>query len=538
MKNPEASARISNALPSARDVLAGFLVSLVALPLCIGISVASGFPPVAGLITAIVGSLVVSFFGATALAIKGPAAGLIAVAWGAVMELGAGHATDGYRYALACVMVSGAFQIVLGIAKAGNWADFVPPSVVRGMLVSIGLIVMLRQIFPMLGVFPNVSGFWQLLFDLPKAFLNMHPIAGVIGLITLGFLFFSSRFKSRLFLFLPPPLLALTGAGIAAGMAHLDNPGEGSFLELSYTTGPQFFVDVPSQFRQALVFPDFSKVFEPVSLKFILLFSLIGSLETLVSARAVDSLDPRHRTSRLNRELLGVGTGNMLAGALGGLPMISEIVRSSVNISSGARTWWSNVFHGIFLLAYLTLLSPFIRKIPLSALGALLVYAGFHLAHPQKIRQSLEIGPEQVLVMGATVLLTLSVDLLAGLAGGVTAKLIFLLARGLQLRHIFKPRVLIKILDDHTHKVEICSALVFSNFLSFKKMLLQLPGQKSLVLDFHACTLIDHSTLKNLWDFKSRYEENGGRCVFLNLEEMTSHCSHPLSMKFKKKYSS
>lgn len=538
MKNPKASARISKALPSARDVLAGFLVSLVALPLCIGISVASGFPPVAGLITAIVGSLVVSFFGATALAIKGPAAGLIAVAWGAVMELGAGHATDGYRYALACVMVSGAFQIVLGVAKAGSWADFVPPSVVRGMLVSIGLIVMLRQIFPMLGVFPNASGFWQLLFDLPKAFLNMHPIAGVIGLITLGFLFFSSWFKSRLFLFLPPPLLALTGAGIAARMAHLDNPGEGSFLEISYPTGPQFFVDVPSQFRQALVFPDFSKVFDPVSLKFIVLFSLIGSLETLVSARAVDSLDPRHRTSRLNRELLGVGTGNMLAGALGGLPMISEIVRSSVNISSGARTWWSNVFHGIFLLAYLTLLSPFIRKIPLSALGALLVYAGFHLAHPQKIRQSLEIGPEQVLVMGATVLLTLSVDLLAGLAGGVTAKLIFLLARGLQLRHIFKPRVLLKILDDHTHKVEICSALVFSNFLSFKKMLLQLPGQKSLVLDFRACTLIDHSTLKNLSDFKSRYEENGGRCVFLNLEEMTSHSSHPLSMRFKEKYSS
>lgn len=193
-----------------RDLLAGFSVSLLALPLCIGISSASGFPPVAGLFTAIIGGVLVSFISGAHLTIKGPAAGLIVIALGAVTELGNGQPSEGYRYALACIVAAGAIQIILGLLRAGIMADFFPNSVVNGMLSAIGLLIATRQLFPMLGYQPKNSDFLSLLTEIPTAILKMHPVAGGIGLFSMVVLIAYPRIFSRLSRKLPGPLYQLT----------------------------------------------------------------------------------------------------------------------------------------------------------------------------------------------------------------------------------------------------------------------------------------------------------------------------------------
>lgn len=516
------------------DLPAGFTVSLLALPLCIGISAASGFPPVAGLFTAIIGGIVVSFISGAHLTIKGPAAGLIVIALGAVTELGNGQPAEGYRYALACIVVAGVLQVAMGFARAGVLADLFPVSVVNGMLSAIGLIIVVRQFFPMTGYQAQAKDFGALVAEIPSALKHLHPLAGGIGLFTLVFLFAYPLAGARLNKKIPGPLLAMVLASVLAYVTKLDRPD--SYLKSSWniTTGPAFMVQVPSHPGEALAWPDFSRLWELVSIKFIILFALIGTLETLVSAKAVEKMDPWRRHAPLNRDLTGVGVGNIMAGLVGGLPMITEIVRSSANINSGARTWWSNVFHGMFLLGFLTVFPHLIQRVPMSALGALLVYTGFHLAKPAKFIKAAKVGFEQILVLLTTVVLTVFVDLLVGLLGGTMMKYLFLLMRGLHPRNTFRAAFhLSKDQDREITFFKVSSALVFCNFTSLKRKLNALPVSESVVIDFSECPLIDHSALNQLEELKRLRQELGGSLECRGLQEMKSHSRHPMALRYR-----
>ncbi len=519
------------------DLSAGFFVFLIALPLCLGISMASGFPPVAGLFTAIIGGLIVSFFGGSQLTIKGPAAGLIVIALGAVEELGRGNAFAGYQLALATIVAAGVLQIVFGLLRSGILSDFFPSAAVHGMLAAIGIIIAAKQLHTLVGVKPEGKETLELLAEIPKSIGLLNPEIAIIGLVSLLILFAFPLIKHPWFKKVPAPLVVIL---VAIPLGHLfDLEHEHKYLFLDnqlYTIGPRFLVTLPDNLLAAVTFPDFSQLFTGTSIKYIIMFALVGSLESLLSTKAIDSLDPWKRKANMNRDLVGVGVGNTLAGLIGGLPMISEIVRSSANINYGGRTWWSNFFHGLLLLVFVVFFPMLIHQIPLSALAAMLIFTGYRLASPKEFYKTYKIGKEQLLIFVITVATTLATDLLVGIAVGILTKLIVHLANGLPIRYMFKPLFSVNQREETGEFiVDVFHSAVFSNYIKLKKSLDALPRKAHIIVDFTNANLIDHTVMENLHHYKHDYEHNGGSFALVGLENHKSLSKHELSVRKKLK---
>lgn len=518
------------------DMLSGFLVFLIALPLCLGISMASGFPPVAGIFTAIIGGMLVSFFGGSNLTIKGPAAGLIVIALGAVQDLGNGDPLLGYKLALAVIVVAGIIQIIFGLIKSGALADFFPSAAVHGMLAAIGIIIASKQFFTLIGVKPDAKEPLHLLLEIPSGFGKMNPEIAIIGIASLLILFGLPLIKNKYVKMIPAPLVVILVAIPLGKIFDLEHEHKYLFLDHhEYSIGPKFLVTLPDNLFSAITFPDFSQIFSLVSVKYIIMFALVGSLESLLSTKAIDTLDPYKRKSNMNRDLLGVGVGNTLAGLIGGLPMISEIVRSSANINNGAKTWWSNVFHGSFLLIFVSFFPNLIHQIPLAALAAMLIYTGYRLASPKEFYKTYKIGKEQLLIFLVTIGVTVSTDLLVGIAAGIITKFIVHFANGLPVKYMFKPMFTVTIRNENEYIVDVFHSAVFSNYLKLKKSLDSLPRGKSICIDFSNSNLIDHTVMENLHQYKLDYENEGGNFSLNGLENHLSFSKHDLAARKQKK---
>ncbi|MCC5936146.1 MAG: SulP family inorganic anion transporter [Lunatimonas sp.] len=513
------------------DLTSGFLVFLIALPLCLGISMASGFPPVAGIFTAIIGGLMVTFLGGSQLTIKGPAAGLIIIALGAVNELGQGDAMLGYRLTLAIIVVAGVLQVIFGWVKSGVLADFFPSAAVHGMLAAIGIIIIAKQLFTMIGVKPEANETLELFAELPHAFKEINPDIAIIGGISLLIMFLFPLFQNKFLKMLPAPLIVILVA-IPLGI-YFDLEHEHKYLFLDgheYTIGPKFLVTLPENLLSAITFPYFSQVFSMVSLKYIIMFALVGSLESLLSSKAIDGLDPYKRKSNMNKDLVGVGIGNTLAGMIGGLPMISEIVRSSANINNGGKTAWSNFFHGAFLLVFVAFFPLLIHQIPLAALAAMLVYTGFKLAAPKEFYHTYKVGSEQLVIFLVTIIFTLATDLLIGIAVGILTKIIIHMSNGLPLKYLFKPLFTVTTnQDENEYTVDVFHSAVFSNYIMLKKSLDALPRRKSIRIDFSNANLVDHTVLENLHHYQHDYEHEGGQFQLCGMSHLKKNSDHPLA---------
>jgi MFS superfamily sulfate permease-like transporter len=519
------------------DALSGFLVFLIALPLCLAISKASGFPPVSGILTAIIGGLVVTFFGGSELTIKGPAAGLIVIAVGAVDELGRGDALRGYHLTLAVVVVAGIIQIIFGLLRTGLLSDFFPAAAVRGMMASIGITVIIKQLFVLVGVKPEAKETLRLIGEIPHVFTSYNPDILVIGVVSLTLLFGIPLISNTYIQKIPVPLAVLLVAiplGRYFGLGHAH-----SYLFLNhhpYQLGPDFLVKLPGQLIDAITFPDFSQVFSGTSIKYIAMFALVGSLESLLSTKAIDMMDPSRRKSNMNRDLLGVGVGNTLAGLVGGLPMISEIVRSSANVNNGAQTRWANFFHGLFLLLFVAFAARLLSQIPLAALAAMLIYTGFRLAAPKEFVHIFRIGGEQLVIFLVTIFVSLGTDLLLGIGAGILTKLIIHLFRGLPLRSIFNASVEIEAAEDGSYQhVTVHDAAVFSNFISLKNRLEALPIGQHIVIDLSQTQLVDHTVLENLTRFQQDYAAAGGYAELVGLEGHTPVSAYPTAARVRTK---
>lgn len=350
-------------------------------------------------------------FSGSVLSIKGPAAGLIAIALGAVHDLGQGDALLGYRLTLAIIVVSGVLQIVLGLVKAGSLADFFPSTVVYGMLAAIGIIIISKQIHVLLGVkvasLTPVDSFALL----PNSLLNMNPAVAFIGGISLAILFIKPYFSHPYFRIIPAQLIVLIVAIPLGMLMQLHSGQEYTLLGISYLRDPQvLLVDLPDSFFPSQFLPDFSSITSAVSIKYLVLFTLIGSIESLLTAKAVDSLDPYKRHAQMNNDLVAVGIGNTLAGLLGGLPMISEVARSSNNVQNGARTRWANFFHGLFLFLFVIVAAGLIEMIPNAALAAMLIFTGYNLAAPKEFINTFKIGADQLIIFVVTEVATLEAN--------------------------------------------------------------------------------------------------------------------------------
>lgn len=499
------------------DAISGFLVFLIALPLCLGISMASGFPPFAGVLTAVIGGLVVSPLMGAPLTIKGPAAGLIVIAVGSIEELGRGDPAHGYRLALAVVVVSGVIQIAFGLLRAGKVGDFFPAAAVHGMLAAIGIIIAAKQLHVVLGVTPVSKGSLALIAEIPRSVAHAERHVAIIGLVSLALLFGWPLLGGRWAKRVPAPLVVLL---VSMPMAYAMN------------VGPGYLVKVPDSFASIIAFPDFSQIASFVALKYVVLYAMIGSVESLLSAKAVDTLDPWRRTSDLDRDLVATGIGNTLAGLLGGLPMISEIVRSSANVQNGGRTRWANFVHGACLLGLVALAPQLVHRIPLAALAAMLVYTGFRLASPAEFKKTLAVGFEQLAVFVTTIVTTLATDLLVGIAAGVLLKLVLHMARGVPPGALFKA-ILHLHEEDGLVLVRVSNAAVFSNYLGLKARLALIPADRRVVLDLANTKLVDHTVMGHLEREAALRSQAGGSFEVRGLERHRPASAHPHAARLR-----
>ena len=545
MSNPVSLAVPKTGIPGLienwrSDLLSGFLVFLIALPLCLGIAMASGFPPMAGIITAIIGGLVVSRLSGSFVTINGPAAGLIVVIVDAVQSLGEGDAMAGYRFTLAAIVFASVLQVLLGVFKAGKLSAFFPSSVVHGMLAAIGIIIMAKQIHTLLGVKPAAKSLFGIIGEIPHSIVELNPEVAFIGLSGLVLLIIWSFIKNPTLKMVPAPLLVvLLGLGLERvfDLDHVHNylflPDNPILPHHEFTVGPAFLVSVPEHFMSGFYFPDFSKVPTLEFWEAVITIWLVGSLESLLSASAVDKLDVYKRNSNLNRDLTAIGIGNFISGMIGGLPMIAEIVRSSANVNNGAKTGWANFFHGAFLLVFVAFFPMLIHEIPLACLAALLVFTGFRLASPKEFAKTMAVGLDNFILFVVTIIGILATDLLVGVLIGIAVKLLMHIARGVKLGNLFSMAYHIKQTDDNSYHIAISGAAVFSNFITLKSMLAELPEKKAVFFDLSEANLIDHTVMEFIHDFSNEYTHSGGTCTIDGLDDHKPYSDHPLAARKK-----
>ena len=513
------------------DVMSGFVLFLIALPLCLGIAIASGVPPIAGIITGIVAGVLVGFLSGSYVTINGPAAGMIVIVLGAVQELGAGDPMLGYRLALAVGVVAGAIQIILGILKAGKLTGFFAASVIHGMLAGIGFIIMAGQIHAVLGrVNPREHGI-GILTSIPPSFANLNPYVAAIGLAAILIMIFWPRL-GKVAKFVPAPLVAVIVGIIMAKVLGIGAAAESTyqFWGSGYQAGREFLLQLPEGGLLAgLAMPDFSQIFTATSIKWIVLFVFVASLESLLTAEAVDQIDPWKRRSNMNRELLGKGVGNSVSSMLGGLPMIAEVVRSKANILQGARTRWSNFFHGLFLFIFVLLVPDLLAMIPLAALAGILVVIGFRLAHPKEFMHALHVGKTEFAFMLVTALVVLLTDLLIGVATGMILAFVVAMTYGrTKPGNLFKPRVQPQVQNGDA-SVRFAGALGFHNFLGIRSKLDDLPKGKRVTLDFSDVHYIDHTVMDRLNTFQREYAQDGGHVELTGMDHLSGDGHDPLS---------
>ena len=507
------------------EITSGLLVSLIALPLCLGIAMASGFPAFGGLITAIVGGLIVAPLCGSQLSIKGPAAGLIAIAIASVETLGQGDDFAGYRYTLAVLAIAAGLQILFAFLKLGRFGDFFPASVVHGMLAAIGIIIFSKQIHPLLGVKPLSQHPIDLILEIPHSLVAMNPRVALVGVTSVLIVVLAPMLLGRLSRYFPGPLLAVL-AGICFCLSFdFAHPHKYTWYSVEYALDEKFLVNLPSNFVAGLTFPDFSKVLSSSSIQFILMFALIGSIESLLTVKAVDSVDPFKRRSNLNKDLMAVGTGNLILSLIGGLPMISEVVRSYANVSYGAKTRWSNFMHGAWLLLFAVALADIIHLVPVAALAGVLCVTGYRLAAPHHFKHCREIGKEQLLVFLCTIVGTLMTDLLVGVFIGVAVQYACCIFMGAPISSLFIHVATAHGEGEHAKVLRLPATCFFGNVISFKRIVNEIQDS-DIELNFFNTLHVDHTFMHEVRSLERDVSQRGGKVSLVGLDRLVPVSEH------------
>lgn len=444
------------------DLPASIIVFFVALPLCLGIALASGAPLFAGIIAGIIGGIVVGAASGSPLGVSGPAAGLAVIVAGAITTLGSWQAF------LTSLVVAGVFQLILGFVRAGAIAYFFPSSVIKGMLTGIGLLIIIKQVPHALGA------------------LNGNPAttaAVIISVLSLAILVLWDKVltkKSKIFQILQGPIVVV---GIGILFTYLMNQ---QLIGLSLD--PALIVNLPvannfNEFLGFLTFPDFSHLSNPAVYKVAAVLAIVASLETLLCVEATDKLDPFKRITPTNRELKAQGLGNIISGLIGGLPVTQVVVRSSANINFGGRTKVSAILHGFFLLISVLTISALLNMIPLASLAAILIMVGYKLASPVLFKQMYKLGWEQFIPFMTTIVVMIFTDLLLGISIGMITGLLFTLYHNYKNSHDIKS-VTDEASQTLVHHIVLAEEVSFFNKVRIIKALESIPQNSKVIIDY------------------------------------------------------
>jgi carbonic anhydrase len=481
------------------DLPAGIVVFLVAVPLCLGIALASGAPFFSGMIAGIIGGIVIGVMSNSQLSVSGPAAGLAAVILAAITKLGA------FETFLLAVFIAGAIQLLLGFLKAGAIANYFPSSVIKGMLTAIGIIIILKQIPHAFGYDKDSEGdlkFIQLdgentFSELVNSISKIDFGATMICLISLGILILWERpFLKKKLRLLPGGLVAVITAVV------LNEVFTKSGNSLAITGDHLVNVPVANSFNEFLGFftlPDFSQIANVQVYVVALTIAAVASVETLLCIEAVDKLDPDKRATSSNRELMAQGVGNMASGLIGGLPITSVIVRSSANLNAGAKSKLSAIFHGFLILICVTLIPSVLNKIPLAALAAILLMTGYKLCNPALFKKMFALGKYQWVPFVITVVAIVFTDLLMGVGIGLGVSILALLYGNYKNSYFFHKE---KHKEGEAILIHLSEEVSFLNKASIKLTLEHLPENSTVIIDAYDSQYIDYDVLELIKDFQ------------------------------------
>ncbi len=481
------------------DLPAGLVVFLIALPLCLGIALASGAPLFSGMIAGIIGGLVVGFLSGSHTSVSGPAAGLTAVVLVSIQQLGS------FEIFLLAVVLAGIFQLALGFARAGMIANYFPSNVIKGMLTGIGIIIILKQIPHAFGYDKDAEGDFAFFEQSgSNTFLTIwetltqfiHPGATVVALISIVIMRLWERpaVKSKVG-FVPGALVAVVvSVLINQVLITLGEP---------WAILPEHLVSIPvasdaSAFLAQFTFPDFSQWANTKVLSVAFTLCIVASIETLLCLEAVDKIDPHLRTSDPNRELKAQGVGNILSGLIGGLPITSVIVRSSANVNANARTKSSTIIHGMFLLVCVALIPVILNLIPLAALAAVLILTGYKLAKISIFKDSWSNGKYQWWPFIITVVAVVFTDLLTGVGIGLVASAIAILRGNMRNAYYFHKK---EYHEGDLITIKLSQEVSFLNKAAIKMTLEDLPENSKVVIDATDTAYIDFDVLESIKEF-------------------------------------
>jgi len=474
------------------DLIAAVSVSLIALPLSLGIALAAGAPAMSGILSAIVGGIVTTLYRGGHISVNGPAKGVIAVILLGIvlMDDGSGQA---FNYVLAAVVVSGAIQVVLGLLKLGR-------------LAAIGIIIFAKQIHVALGTHSDSPSIIQNLIDAVLYLPQANPFVVIIALVGLLILLFHSKISYKVFHILPTPMWVIAFSIPFVYIFGFFDQQTLSFFGKAYEVGPDLLLDIPDNIMDSIMHPNFGKINTIEFWTTVVSILVITSIESLAIAKAVDKIDPYKRKTDLNKDLTGIGLSTMV---------IAVIIRSTVNIHNGAKTKWSNMYQGLLLLLFIVVLSPIMRQVPLCAFAILLVYTGFKLASPSVFKQIYNQGIEQLIFFVATMVLTLYTNLLIGLLGGL-------------LLVMFSHMLLAKVSISQFFKMVYRSG---SNFLKIDKMVAQIPSGANVDIDLSETRLVGITYMDYIVDYLKMHKNTGGKVIIKGLDSHVSSSTYNRALK-------
>jgi carbonic anhydrase len=499
-----------------QDFPASIVVFLVAVPLCLGIALASGAPFFSGLIAGIVGGIVIGVISNSHLSVSGPAAGLTAIVLASIIQLGA------FETFLVAVVLAGVLQLILGFLKAGSIANYFPGNVIKGMLTAIGIIIILKQIPHAFGYDKNAEG--NLSFFGTDGNNTFSALLEPLSKIHLGVTIITAVALTILILWEKPfmkKMRVVPGALVAVIVSVLMNTlFQAAFPTLAVSA--DHLVQVPvansvSEFLGFFTFPDFSKVMNADVIMVAITLAAVASIETLLCIEAVDKMDPQRRITSQNRELKAQGIGNIVSGLLGGLPVTSVIVRSTANVNAGAKTKMSTILHGTLILVCAALIPFLLNKIPLGALAAILLVTGYKLAKISIFKQMFANGKYQWAPFMVTVIAIVFTDLLTGVGMGLVASIFAILLGNLKNSYYFHKK---KHHEGEVIHIYLSEEVSFLNKASIKLTLDKLPENSDVIIDANKSHYIDFDVLELIREFKDiKAPQKGINCVLTGFKE-------------------
>lgn len=514
-----------------KNIFSGFVVSLIALPLGLGLAMASEAPPIAGVITAVISGVVVSVLGGSYVTITGPGNGLVGVLLVAITTLGL---NDAY----AAIICSGVLLIILGFLRMGKLADFFPSSAIQGMLAAIGLIILGKQFHIMLGNRIKRANSIEYLLEIPKTIIGAFQYenqgltyAALAGVISLFIMFFYPKIRNKYLQLIPAPMwIVLLSIGFSYYyelVVKAPNPIDANYMISGIPNINEIVEQLPSI--------SFGKIGEGTFWSSVIALTLIASIESLLSIKAVDKLDPEKRRSNVNKDLKALGLATIGSGFAGGLNVVTVIARSSVNVNNGGTNRSANFFHATFLVIFIVLFSTQLTRIPLPALMAILVFTGYKLASPDVVKKMFSIGKEQLIIFFVTLIVTLKIGLITGIIAGVIATFIIHIiinkSLGLFARNFLKPNVLMYREENGNYYVSVKHFCSFLNYYRLKDKLDAVPEDQDVIVDFSLCQFVDHTVMENLNNYQELFTKKEGHFEVIGLDLHGADTEHPFALR-------